>query len=340
MVYLGVRLLQSFPHVASVAGALTLLAAEARAAENTYAKLRYEAGPDDARCPQEQAFRQKVAQRLGYDPFRPDADRELRVTFDLRGKEVRATLSLQNPNRAAGKRELSDARCEALADAVASAAALALDPIAAQRPDPPPEPQKAPTEEPKPVAPPLPPPPLPLAPVAQARAQEHGDVLLPRVYVDGAGTLARTPSIALGARAGAGVRYGLFSAAIEAEIGTQPSDALLTLRDRVSAWTLAGALAPCGHVDILEACGLLGVGNRQVKALDVLVPVARSTIFAFMGARVGVAYPLSRGFSLRLNATLEVPFTRTAYAVDGAVAYTSSPVDGGVGLGVGWILPR
>lgn len=317
---------------------------------HNYARLLYEAPTSDAKCMNEAAFRAKVASRLGYDPFRDDATRELRVRITPAKGRVRAEIVLRRNGATEGKRELDDAWCDTLSDSVSSAAALALDPIAATRPPsatpPPPPPPLAPApastvaQEPQkapPASAPAPPPPS-----FPFRTSSWSKKIAAFLYVDGVASVARALAPTLGVRPGLGLRASWFSIAGEAHFETLVVPALVTPKDRVETVLASGNLVACLHPDILEVCSVTSVGVRGVRPLD-LVPsaaaVAHNNLFASSALRAGVEVPVHEAIALRANGSFGVALARTSYVIDKQEVWVSSPIEATFGLGVAARIP-
>ena len=86
-------------------------------------------------CPTPSKMRAAVARRLGRDPFERDAEVSFEVVIEPRAPGWAARIVAQGTALGAGSRELTSeaAACESLADAVALAVALAIDPEAVER---------------------------------------------------------------------------------------------------------------------------------------------------------------------------------------------------------------
>lgn len=84
-----------------------------------------------AGCPDEAAFRHRVAARLGYDPFVEGATRLIDVKVTTSGKRLVATTRLRMPGKSESVRRLDEAaeHCEGLTDAVAASVATVIDPV-------------------------------------------------------------------------------------------------------------------------------------------------------------------------------------------------------------------
>ncbi|MDB4944799.1 MAG: hypothetical protein JWP97_4333 [Labilithrix sp.] len=303
-------------------------------AEGAHARLRYELEDPRGVCADEATFRARVASRLGYDAFRDDASLELRVRIVARGATVTAEITSVAPGRPAGKRTLEDPRCDALGDAVASAAALVLDPVAA----PPPEPEPAPLPAP-PVSGAIPPPAaLPERPSPNAASASPETTTDPLLLADFTVAFARTPAALLGVRVGLGLRRGVHSLTVEGRAETSPADASIGDRDRVEASAFSAALVPCRHFDIVALCGVALAGVREVKALDVVNPAAQRSAMLVLGARLGLELPLGSGaplhLALRANAEAGASLLRDTYTTDGIARTTTSPVEATLGAGL------
>src|SRR5204862_4286698 len=106
--------------------------------------LIYNPGADTTGCPDEQTLRNAVSARLGYDPFRPDAERTLQVDIvvDRRHERrgLRAHVELRDAaGNSAGSRDIGSQRsdCGELASALTLAISIAIDPMILTRPTPP-----------------------------------------------------------------------------------------------------------------------------------------------------------------------------------------------------------
>ncbi len=318
-------------HAWALACLLVAWPRRATADEHAYAVLRYELDDPGRQCGDEAAFRARVTSRLGYDPFRDEADLELRVRVVVRPRAVRATIDSARRGRPSGTRSIDDVQCDALVETVASAVALVLDPVGA-----------APHSE--VAALPLPPLPLPPPPSAPKPLVSSGrdapptpapaTQLAPLAYLDGTASFGRAPVVLLGVRFGAGVSSRSFSAAAEAHAETSSHAAGVTATDRLSVSAFSGSLVPCGTIRPLQLCGVLTLGTRQTTAPDVEVPTTRGALFSALGIRAGIELPLTAAVALRLNGDVRAALLRTTYTVDRSPVFTPAPVDVGVGIGV------
>jgi hypothetical protein len=310
--------------------AMTLWTTPAFAGEPGGLRLTY-ATPDDARCPDEASFRNLVAARLGHDPFvatGPDAVR-VAVARDrgrLHGR-VEVTRSGQAPSSA---RELSGEadKCEALAAALATTLAIALDPMRAPAPVPPPAPPPAASTvvivEQAPAPPPEPP--RPNAPAASPTP------IVVFGVAGGVASVAAAPSFTLGGEIGLGVRVRAFSILAAGRAEATPGPVRVDSGDRLQAAILSGSLAPCAHLGGWSGCAFARVGAFQGYAPDVVSPSLGTTVFASVGARVGYSLVLSRALALRPTLEGALPIVRTSLVIDKSVVWTAPPASAGAGL--------
>src|SRR5262245_29236928 len=96
------------------------------------ARLTYVVAANASGCPDEESFRNLVAARLGYDPFEPDGKHAAVVKIARQGGLLRAEARVTREGQPEpGARELEGGlgQCEALTSALATAVAIALDPV-------------------------------------------------------------------------------------------------------------------------------------------------------------------------------------------------------------------
>lgn len=100
----------------------------ARAQEVTQASLAYERSTEASACPDEDEFREVVAERLGRDPFVAEAGTVVRVRLERDGRDFVGTVRLMDSagDRAAA-RTLRARSCESVATSLATVIALGLE---------------------------------------------------------------------------------------------------------------------------------------------------------------------------------------------------------------------
>jgi hypothetical protein len=322
----------------------------ARAQAGASARLVYLLGPGADSCPREQAVREAVRARLGYDPFFPWAHDTLFVEITRGASSFRAEVKVvDEDNRARGTREIAveGEDCTPLVDAMALTISLTIDPasILGSPPAAPsapadsnPLPATGSTTEPPPV------PPAALAPPAAPRealpkaapAPETKGALTAHAGLSLLGSVGATPSATAGLALLAGVTWRALSIDAEAA-AVLPASGASTLPGgvTVSAWLATGSLVPCAHLGALFGCVVVSGGRIAISSSLSNAPGENASWFA-AGARVGAEWPIWRSLSARGYVEGIGPLTRHTFRADGNPIYNFSPVAGTLGLGVVW----
>jgi hypothetical protein len=300
-------------------------------AEHASVTLSYTSAKSATSCPDENTFRGLVAARLGYDPFVSAGVRTLAVDFERRGNEVvgRLDLSTEGDVRAV-KRTLRTSAddCFELATSMALVVAVAVDPNALPGGTPP----AAPPEPPEPaLSPPKTKAPDSLVATKPAPAEPHGPDRPKRsgrsLRLELAGLLTEgvVPAPSAGVRAGVGLDFGSWSVRAEGAFVSAGSRENPEGRGDVSAFALAGSLAPCvDPIDAdafgLELCAVGSLGALRATAREVTRAAPTSTLLANLGPRVATIVMLSHVLGLGIAA--EAPFSLSRahlYIDDGGV---------------------
>lgn len=304
-----------------LAFAVVVIAPLVWAADRPSARLSYAKKPNAAVCPDEEGFRARIAGRLGYDPFRDDADRTVVVTFSREGGTYRAKLELKEGGKV-GTRVLTAADCNELASSTALAVAIAIDPLggapaapsASSAPSasasvaPKASSSAAPTVIVKPT--PLPPPSSP---------DTYPTVTLGAIGVYGGG-----PELAGGLTAGVGLHLPSFSLGIEGRVDAETSKPG-PKGGRVSASILSGALVPCMHHEVLLGCLLLEYGSLRGNGSGVTDARSDRSPWGALGVRLGIEASLFGPIAFRVHADALAALTRTTLQVQGVDAWSSPP---------------
>jgi hypothetical protein len=311
------------------ATALVATSATIARAEDSSITLAYETSRSATTCPDESTFRGLVAARLGRDPFVSPGVRTLAVEFERVGNQVVGRLDLSGDGDAkAVKRSLrtNAQECFELATSMALVVAVAIDPSALTGSTPagttprPAEPSAPPPKTPEPAAraaatPETPRPPEP--------PESNGRRL--RFEIGGLVTVGVVPAPAAGARAGAGLDFGTWSVRVDGTFVSARSRDNPGGSGRVSAFALAGSLAPCvdpvnaGSVG-LELCAVGAVGALRSTARGVTRAAPTSTLLASLGPRVATIVMFSEVLGVGVAAEAPVALTRARLHIeDGAV---------------------
>jgi len=297
--------------------AAAVMVAAALVAADPTAVLVSERAPDAlAACPDAPALTALVMRRLGRDPFDPLAARKAFVRFERKRSFV-AVVRVREPDGREGTRTLGDRSCQALAEQVALALAVAIDPLGLDRPHfvrPAWAVRPAEADEtfrrrraaPAPTPAPRPPPP-------DHWALAGGPSLGVR--------LGFAPSVMLGVGVDAGFVRRDWRLALRAEtLFSSPGEAGASL---VAASSAGLALGACYRALPLEACVRVGITSWTIAASEGLtVPVEATRLLGF-GA---LAATLAAGPRAYVGVELLVPLPRPVLVVDGADVWRAWPV--------------
>ncbi|WP_437681550.1 hypothetical protein [Sorangium sp. So ce131] len=309
-----------------------LLSARARAAEPDHRalRMRYSEASDAARCPGDAALRERILQRLDYDPFQRDAREEVAVHIAPREGDLVAELTYYDEGGGiAVRREFTapnnSAGCNRLTDHLAASIAFTLTPFAWDALPPrdaaPSRPRVAPPAPPPPSRPPASPPPAP--PPARAarpkRASPPATTWAPaQVGLGAAGWLDDVSGLFGGPQWIVKVRWQSgFSVSLESRTAFvsegskgsatskgSPQGAGSTDKDDdeyMSGW-FASALAACMHSRrLVFGCGVVEFGVRQLAGTPSSAAPLELAVVA-TGLRGGFELALLRVFSLYAQA--------------------------------------
>ena len=334
--------------VAACATASFVAPALASAEPNT-ASLAYERKGDARECPDRQALRDGVAARLGYDPFRDESDRHVRVVVrSAEQTRYRARIEIASPDRPKpGVRELTsdDPSCDDLARALVFTVSIAIDPGSASGGGRPGAKRRA----------------LMAAVLrshdAQAAADRAQLAAEPEPEEDGSppsppDDSTTTPAPApnpLGFRAGLGGGLAVGTAPkatglvrLTAELGRDRWSIRLAGRTELpvrgsidtgqfeTSLSLA-ELAVCGDVDVAFGCAVGAAGGVRLTGVDLAESQSGVQSYAAAGARLGVDLPLSHLFVLRFQGQFLATLVRTQVLVDSESVWTTPDVSGSLG---------
>lgn len=310
--------------------------ASAQAEQRQTATLAYTRAPGAEACPDEQELRDAVSGRLGYVPFQAEAERRIDVRFGKSGTKLIATLRVARPDAPPKTRTLESEAgdCIELAQAVALALSVAIDPLGATRPAEP-DPEPAPeTREPEPVPAPAPtaePPaptarpaePRPSPPIARDRGPTEPEDLRLSLAAIGRTAWGELPKLSPGVGLGVGVRRGPLSAAIWLDMALPVSDA--TSRGGYDASLFGATLRGCWHPQSVFVCAL-GRGARvEAEGRDVDRPKSDAGLIAAAGAGVGFELQVARSLSLAAGIDGLFYVSRLALDLDGRELWSQPP---------------
>jgi hypothetical protein len=310
--------------------ALLLIASRADAAPTS--KLTYVRGPGAETCGDEPVLRSAVAQRIGYDPFFPWAERTVVAQIDKTSAGFRGQVRIIDAKGTLlGERSLDVQKdCSELVKSLALAISIALDDLDAA-PPPPAEPPPPPPADP-------PPPPVtaePERPPAREEPTPPPPLQPTSVFATGGmiGAIGSAPSPSIGVVIGVGVARAWWSAAIEGRADL-PASSDIDNGAAVRTSILAASLVPCARASSFSFCAVGTIGSLSARAENVSTPRDGSAFYTALGGRAGVAIPIVHALDAYANAEIDVPLQPYRTAIDGDVVYSLSPVSAAFGVGL------
>jgi hypothetical protein len=273
---------------------LAIALSSARSAGATAAsRLVYARSDAAARCPDEQALRTAVKQRLGYDPFFPWAERTIVIDVGENAGKLRARLeSIDADGIARGQRELDAAvdDCAELIASLAIAISITLDPMAAAPENAKTEPPAPPDEPPPPAPAVVPPPPRHDAPSREVpRAAPSATTWAARL-----GPLVAVgaePGASLGGRAGVVATRGSLGAFAEMRVDA-PSSIGAPSGGSAHSMLWGASLGPCLREGFASGCALLFAGSLYAYGSGLERSRGESMFYAAAGARLEGTFAL------------------------------------------------
>jgi hypothetical protein len=266
-------------------------------------------------CAVEDDFRRSVAERMGYDPFRPGAGRVLSIR--VHGQDpYRGELALRDASgREIGRRVLEDADCGALLDSLVLAATLGLDPLALAR-----APGEAPAAVPAaPSAPPV---------SAAAYVEERATPVPPlpatflqlRVSLGAELFVGIGPGDVPGPSGSVGLRYGRFGVDVEGASTISGTSGGTSAGGAEGSVTL-GTVLPCYRVWAsgragVDLCGAFTGGALFSRGADVSRSNARTDPVLSAGLRAHGEWRFTRALGVAIFAQGAIPLEHDELSVD------------------------
>ncbi len=330
--------------LALLVAAVATVAVTGSARASPTSRLTYVRGPGAQGCPDEATLRRAVADRLGYDPFFPTANRTIVAQIQKGPSGYSAELKiLDDAGVSLGERALpsTTSDCGEVVKSLALAISIAIDDLdtpAPSAPAPDPAPSTPPLAEPSPAAP-VTPPAATASPDPGPAAPEAPRTLGLALELGGHGVAAGAPSPTLGGSLGARVVGRFWSLGVDGHYELPASDAIPG-GGRVEASRALIVASACG-VLVGErwrpfACVLGALGSFRATTSEVSAPRSAAALFTGAGARFGAAVALA-GPVYAFGALSGLgSFTPHRAYMNGALVFTAPSVsfDVGVGLGV------
>jgi hypothetical protein len=327
-----------FVATALVFAAAALVGGGARADEPAW-RFAYSAPVEG--CPTRERAQSLVVARLGFDPFRDDADATLYVRIVIAQSDaggLAALVARGDGNVSHGERTLRDVAgdCAELAASAALAASILVDPTGtmarrqAARTEPPPSSTPTRGEDPS-WGERTPPPPL------VDRANDAAKVTTPLRAFLGArvlGSAGVAPSPSLGVSVDGGLRRGRLVLRLEGRADFPASSEPTPDGARARASLLAASVVPCFAFDALQLCGVFIAGSALAQSENVSPPERDRVAFVALGLRPTLDIALTSVLHLALNVEGLVPLTRLGLVVRGQEVWGAPPVAASLGAGL------
>ncbi len=282
---------------------------------------------DDTGCVTRDGLIQRIAARLGRDPFVKEAATRLTVTVEPAAREgVRGAVLASS----AGSRKLSGPTCESLEESLALSIVLVIDPFRHVEKTPTPAPKKE--DPPPPAAPPAPnttfivlpgPEPKPAEPVIENVQARVSGVITPATF----------PTL------GAGVELSAFLSAHVWSVGVD-----VTLLPPMTAAVGQGAvqvgggwlgLLGCLHVSYVEGCLVARAGLAWFEGMQFAKTSGGPAILGTGGLRLGLVWPKDSTWYGTIAGELGVALKRVQLLDGDSEVWLSPPLNGRATVGLG-----
>jgi hypothetical protein len=303
-------------------------------------RLVYVRGPGAEACPGQNAVREAVKKRLGYDPFFPNSDKTIILRIVRDSNTFRGEVELiDEQGTQVGKREFSAApgECDQLMRAMALSISIAIDPNSAETYRQGPE-ADAPLDlaEPQPDAggseAELASTSKSQAPVPLVASSAKPAVARPRwlwsAGLGGTRQFGSMPAGAWGATASAALRTGAWSLTVEGEL-----DAPVTTEEQgVELRGSGGALKllPCGQWKLLRACQLTALRWHTASGSASGLGATRNSLA--LGTRLGLELPISASFSALMYGDLLLTALPVRLVSEDRTLWEMPLLTGGIGI--------
>lgn len=309
------------------------------------AELEYTRPAELETCPDEEAFRQRVTERMGRNPFTIGASRKIRVLFTRAGTTLTALVRVEERGKPRGERRIETrAGCEELASGAALAVSIAIDPLAALGP-----PSSAEAE----AAAPTPQPPAPetrrstpqkTAPPSQSDRAARAPVPRPAVqrwFVRGQGRawLGAVPGVAEGLSLGFGFRRDWASLGLDGSAVLPRTESVSSTRRAVAVALLGAQLAPCAHFSALRGCALFASGALFARGEGVDNPRTATSYYAAAGVGLGYSF-FSGRFTLTPVVEASARLSTAQLSLDDQPVWSTPRLFGSFGLELAYDLAR
>lgn len=289
-----------------------------------------------ARCPTDDELVARIAAEIGHDPRDADAAASLDVviTVDDSGRALDGTWTLRGLGQGDHGRSLKAGRaeCDELVASLALSISVVLDRIARERAAATPAQARAPAPAPRSSQVWTEPAPPAFDKPAPPSEPEPGPAPRLLLAFGGHGAAGTSPGITAGVTAGVGMWLDPFS--IRGEGRVDADKAQLDAAGHGAAVQLyTGAVVPCLHLGVAEACGVLSMGAIESANIGLSGIPSATSFYAAAGVRPGLSFPLTRNVLLEVHGEVLATLTPLELRSAGAEIWSLSPVTGSLGTG-------
>lgn len=293
-------------------GAILVAAVTGQAPDGKAVRLVYVRDAGAEKCPAEAELRAAVTSRLGYDPFRAEAQRSVLARVGPSEDGLVSGIELiDEAGLSRGKRELrtEGATCDEMARAMVLSMSIAVDPEHAARGGATAEPASSaalplPPEVEPAASPPAASAPAPNEPRPKPEPRPTRTPLSDRlpgpepqrthlsVSLAALSTAGIAPGFALGGALGVQGQRGVWAVGVGARLVHAPA-ALVDRATQLEVTLAAGELSGCLRDSVFEHCLLGLAGNTWLVPGGVARPRSASGIFGGLGVRSGFSVKVS-----------------------------------------------
>ncbi|MFN3200830.1 MAG: hypothetical protein ACE366_20695 [Bradymonadia bacterium] len=295
--------------------------------------VQFEPPPPGVMCPAQNRFEDAVVQILGEQPFSAEGSHQCHLAFRLEGADLHLDLMWRQGEVLLGGTRFTDKRdrCGALVQAAAVYASTLIQTL-------------PPAEQPETIE----------APVEGRRAPRWARALTPQWPVavsEGSWELSTQPTgmprpwrtalsvlASVGAQPGMGLAFGLEGAyrwptwSVSAEGRATFGSAQPRRNGQIRSDLYAAVISGCWHRDPLALCGVSLTGMRRDQGEGFDRNTSSNALYGALGLRAVLRTPLPRGWALRGQFELSVPWTETELRVGGDTVWRTPIFNGTVGF--------
>lgn len=307
-------------------GLCLLVATQAQATQTVSLELMNEGTA--SLCPEESVFKALVSAKLGRDPFLADAPLQAMVSFSLQGERVFGKLSLKDASGVEiGKRSVDAERasCILVAQTLAMALALAVDPAVLR------------TTPARPLTSEVSAKPPPASSLDAVPRPAPPPMAVWSVNAGGSFILGAMPSWAMGPRIELGWRRDNDSVLMEGSLFPQAT--WTNSEGKVQTSLLRGGVSGCRHLNGFGFCLRATGGLLRAEGQDFYVSKRGSAPTATVGPAVVYERRLFQHLQWKIGVSADAAFFRSRLTLDDRELWFAPPLSAEAFVSLGWSLP-